>query len=270
MPDIRIIALDLDGTLLRSDKTIDPLTADALRSLVARGLHVILASARPPRSVRGFYRQLGLSSVQINYNGALTWDEHNQSPLSHDPLPHRVAHEIIATARRFFPEVIVQAEVLDRLYTDRIDARYDTETGRLFKADRIAPITEWEEHDITKLMLLGEPAAIAGLRAQLLSMYSDSVVIMQSDPDLLQIAKLGTGKGVALARLARALNIDSAEVFAIGDAENDLDMLNFAGVSVAMQHAPDTVKRAASFIAPTNDHQGVLRALQMAGLVNGS
>src|SRR5258706_14207715 len=92
---VRLVAVDLDGTLLNDSKQVSEQTAGALACLPERGVKVVIASARPPRSVRPIYQSLGLDTLQINYNGALIWDEAKQEPLFHRPIAGRLAKRII-------------------------------------------------------------------------------------------------------------------------------------------------------------------------------
>src|SRR3954452_5104742 len=104
---IRLVAIDLDGTLLDRDKRVSEQTARALRCLPAAGVKVVIASARPPRSVRHIYAQLNLDTWQVNYNGALIWDEPTRSAVFHRPMDGRLALRIIERARDMFDEVLV-------------------------------------------------------------------------------------------------------------------------------------------------------------------
>src|SRR4051812_33412172 len=118
-PPIRLVAIDLDGTLLNDSKEVTQRTAAALKCLPNSGVKVVIASARPPRSVAGFYRELGLDTWQINYNGALIWDPKERRAVFHQPLDAMLARQIINIARAQYPEVTVACEVLDRWLTDR-------------------------------------------------------------------------------------------------------------------------------------------------------
>ena len=164
---VRLVAIDLDGTLLNDSKQVSDQTIEALCGLPERGVKVIIASARPPRSVRSVYQTLKLDTWQINYNGALIWDEPNQQPIFHRPLKGSLHRDIVEMSRDMFDETIVTCEVLDKWYTDREDQSHTTETGRLFKPDLIAPLHEICGQHITKLMLLGEPRIILRLEALL-------------------------------------------------------------------------------------------------------
>jgi Cof subfamily protein (haloacid dehalogenase superfamily) len=262
-PDIRLVAIDLDGTLLDSQKRVSDRTADALRCL-PHDVKIIIASARPPRSVRHIYCSLSLDTWQINYNGALVWDEPNASVVAHTPMDGALARRIIAEARGTYPQVLVSCEILDRWHTDRLDPSFTTETGKLFQPDVVAPVDEFCNQPITKLMLLGDVPTISRLQS-LLSRHSD-ISVLRSDPDLLQIMNPAASKAAALRYVADHYGIPMANVLALGDALNDVPMLQAAGVAVAMDNAHAEVKAVADWVAPSNDDHGVHAALQRYGL----
>ncbi len=264
--EIRLVAVDLDGTLLNDSKQISQQTAGALACLCERNVRLIIASARPPRSVRQIYRDLQLDTLQINYNGALIWDELRQKPVFHRPIPGALASQIIETARDMFEETIVTCEVMDRWHTDRNDNSFTTETGKLFSPDVIAPVQQICDQPITKLMLLGEPRIILRLEAVLLEQFDDQVSILKTDRDLLQIMDKRVSKATSLQLVAGHYGIPMQSVMAIGDAPNDVGMLQAAGIAIAMDNAHALVKDAADWIAPSNNDHGVHAALQRYGL----
>jgi len=263
---IRLVAVDLDGTLLNDSKKITDETAGALACLPDQGIKLVIASARPPRSVRHIYKELNLDTLQINYNGALIWDELNGKPMFHRPLPGKLAAQIIDTARDMFEEVLVSCEILDKWFTDRDDHTHTTETGRLFRPDFIGPIDQICCYPITKLMLLGEPRIILRLEALLLERFDDKVSILKTDRDLLQIMDKRVSKATSLELIATHYGLTMDQVMAIGDAPNDVGMLQIAGHSVAMDNAHPLVKDVADWVAPSNNDHGVRAALRRYGL----
>lgn len=265
--DIRMVAIDLDGTLLDSSKRICPRAAEALGRLPARGIKVVIASARPPRSVRSIYQSLGLATWQINYNGAMIWDEPSARVIDHCPLEGSLVREVIALARARHDGVLVSCEVMDRWFTDRFEQTHTTETGRLFKPDVIAPLDEFCDRPITKLMFLGEPSMMLDLEA-LLGTRPD-LSIVRSDPDLIQIMHPRASKAAALMKVASHYGVLLDQVLALGDATNDIPMLQAAGVAVAMDNAAPAVKAVADWVAPSNDDHGVHAALVRYGVGDG-
>jgi 5-amino-6-(5-phospho-D-ribitylamino)uracil phosphatase len=262
---IKLIAIDLDGTLLTSDKRVSKKTVRALQG-ISKELRVVIASARPPRSVRQVYQILKLDTWQINYNGAMIWDEPNKTAVFHRPLAGKLVLRMIQAAREMSPQVLVSCEILDRWYTDGIDERYLTETARTFKPDVVAPCETFCNQPITKLMLLGEPKMLSRLEVMLLKRFSNDVTIVQTDRDLLQIMDRHVSKAVALRTTAEHYGIPPEQIMAIGDAPNDVGMLQYAGVGVAMDNAHPIAKKVADWIAPSNDDHGVHAAMVRYGL----
>ena len=261
---IKLVAIDLDGTLLTSTKTISPTTHRALRAALAKGVKIILATARPPRSVRHYYHALKLDTPTINYNGALIWDEPNQRVIEHTPLAADLARKIITLARKRFPEILVSVEILDKWYTDHFDENPDfmTETGKHFAPNFIGPIEAFLTVPITKLMLLGKPEWIHAVERALPRRFGHTVTFTRSDNFLLQIMSPGVSKAVALQHVAKLLKIDSRNVLAIGDAPNDIHMMQWAGLAIAPQNAWPIAKTAAHYLVPSNDDDGIATALK--------
>lgn len=262
---IQLVAVDLDGTLLDSSKRISEPTAAALACLPGRSIRLVIASARPPRSVRPIYTALKLDTWQINYNGALIWDEPSRTVIHHEPMNPELVVSMIDLARDMFEEVAVSCEILDRWYTDASQQMYMTETGKLFRPDVVAPIAEFCREPVTKLLLLGEPPMISRLE-QLLTQEFPKTNIVRAEPELLQVMSPKADKSVALRRVAAHYRIPMENVMAIGDAANDIDMLKVVGVGIAMDNAHPEVKRVAKWVAPSNNDHGVYAALKRYGL----
>lgn len=261
---IRLIAIDLDGTLLRDDKTISPRVRESIAESTRRGIHVVLASARPPRTTRAFYEQLGLSSPQVNYNGALIWDQTARRVIDHAPLAAATAQSLISAARDAFAGVLAHCEILDRWHTDRVDDRFQTESAKLYPPDVIGPLASFAHLDVTKLMFQGPPAMMDAIA--LLLRNESAATCVRTDPDLLQYMRAGIDKGTGLRRVCELMGVSLHAAMAIGDNENDIAMLRAAGAGVAMGHARDDVKRAATHVVGTNEADGVAEAIERIAL----
>jgi hypothetical protein len=260
---IRLVAIDLDGTLLTSRKTISPRTHTAIRAALAAGVKIVLATARPPRSVRTYYEALKLDTHTINYNGALIWDEQRRKPVHHTPLDVLVAKKIIAHGRKLFPDLLVSVEILDKWYTDHYEAipEYMTETAKQFTPDFIGPLEAFMRVPITKLMLLGKPKHIAELEKSILAKFAKIISQTRSDPHMLQLMSPATSKALALEKIAASLGISAEQTMAIGDAPNDVHMLEWAGIAAVPENGWAEAKKVADALIPSNDHDGVAVAL---------
>jgi Cof subfamily protein (haloacid dehalogenase superfamily) len=263
---IRLVAIDLDGTLLNDAKKVSDQTVCGLADVARSGIRVVIASARPPRSVRAIYNQLKLDTWQINYNGALIWDEPNGEVVFHRPMTCELVRRIINSARAQFPPVLVSCEILDRWYTDRFEQTYPTETGRLFKPDVVAELDDFCNQPITKLLLLGDTPTMDQLEVALGAANDGSFTLLRTDPQLLQIMDKRVSKAVALQRVAQHYGVAMENVMAIGDAPNDVGILKISGIGVAMDNAAPIVKNVADWIAPSNNDHGVHAALVQFGL----
>lgn len=262
MSTIHLVAIDLDGTLLNSAKQVTETSAAVLRRVREEGsVHVVLASARPPRTVRPFYDRLELETPMICYNGALVVDPPSGRVILHRPISGAIARGIIALARREYPEVLVSAEVLDRWYTDRLDPAYVTETAKLVGPDLIAPVDAWPGGAVTKLLLLGEPSRLGELAGEIRQRYLRQVTITKTEEHILQIGHATVSKAKALRAVAGELGVARHQVMAIGDNDNDVEMLAWAGIAVAMGNATPAVLAVADHVTDHHDADGAARAI---------
>lgn len=260
---VNMVAVDLDGTLLNSNKEVTPRTLVAIRRASAAGVKIVIASARPPRSVQPLYEFCGLTTVQINYNGALVWDPAARSVVLHRPMPPETVRAVVAAAREQYPGTLASLEVLDHWYTDRFDATYVTETSKVFAPDRVAPLAEFLGEPVTKLMLLGPADAVIELEAMLARQFAGQLSMVRIEDYMIQIMHPSAGKSTALATVADLYGVPRDGVMAIGDAPNDLGMIEWAGLGVAVHNAHPIVRQAADYITASNDEDGVAEALEM-------
>jgi Cof subfamily protein (haloacid dehalogenase superfamily) len=261
---IRLVAIDLDGTLLSSRKSITKGNQLALRAARDAGVKIIIATARPPRSVRVYYEALKLDAPTINYNGALIWDEQRRKAIEHIPLDVTVAKKIIAFGRKKFPDLLVSVEILDKWYTDHYEdvPEFMTETSKHFSPDFIGPLDAFMRVPITKLMLLGAPVKIEELEHAIADKFGAVAAQTRSDAHMLQLMSPATSKAGALAKVAKSFGIPPSEVMAIGDAPNDVHMLQWAGLAVVPENGWESAKKVADAVVPSNDNDGVAVALK--------
>ena len=259
---IHMVAIDVDGTLVTSAKEVTNATAAILRMARKQaGVHVVLATGRPPRSVMDIYRRLDLDTPMINYNGALVYDPAENRILMHRPLGCEIARQIASLARREYPEVVVSGEILDRWYTDRFDPKWLTETAKLFRPDVVAPIDEWLTEPVTKVLLLGEPERMQQLAEKIRVEFLHQVTIVRTVGYLLQITHATVSKRHALQVVANEMGVTREQIMAIGDHVNDISMLRWAGVGVAMANAVPPVLAAADYVTDHHNADGAAKAI---------
>ncbi|MDP7349271.1 MAG: HAD-IIB family hydrolase, partial [Phycisphaeraceae bacterium] len=186
-PDIQLVAIDVDGTLLRAKRQMSFKVISAIIAASQRGVKVVLASARPPRTMREIYDHLKLDTPMINYNGALIHDPVQRRHIHHRPMHAGLVKRMIRAARKLDPKVIVSLEILDKWYTDDVDDSLPTETSRDFDPDFIGPLESFLHVPVTKLMLLAPPDRIGAIREVIERRFQGRVAIMVSDEHVLQI-----------------------------------------------------------------------------------
>jgi hypothetical protein len=258
-----MLALDLDGTLLRSDKKLVMYDAVAVKEAMRRGVKVVLATARPPRSSRPIHQRLGLDTPLINYNGALIHDVEQGEHRFHEPLCSETAGQVIDLARSIEPSVVVGIEVLDKWYTDHDDPEFKTETARRFKPDYVGPLDVPLSQAVTKLMLLFHAEQLRPVRDAIVAEFGDRAAFPESDATIIQVVHAEVDKSAALARVAAGYGIEPERVCAIGDAPNDAGMLKWAGLGCAVASAFGQAREAADVILEqTNDERAVGLAIE--------
>jgi Cof subfamily protein (haloacid dehalogenase superfamily) len=258
---IRLLAVDLDGTVMAPGDRISPVVRRALAAARAAGIHVMLATGRTGQSAAVYWRELDLDpGPTICFNGAGVLELPAGSWWFQKTLPDGPARAVVeaATGRGFLTQVYVG----DELWVSREDPR----VRRYVESNHIpawvrppADLTRWPSPPI-KILIQGEPPALADLRAAL-APWSDVVRIVSSQRDYLEVLPLGAGKGHALAEVARRLAVPRAAVAAVGDGENDADMLRWAGLGIAMGQAHPAARAAADVVAPPVEEDGLAQAI---------
>jgi len=211
--------------------------------------------------MRVLYERLKLSTLMVNYNGALICDPVHGRTVYHQPLNAEATSGIVRLARRLNPEVLVHLEVEDRWITDRHDPRFQTATSTSFAPDVCGPLKPYLKKPVTKLMLMGDPSGLEPIKRALAAKFAAGVDIHITDQNLLQIVAKGVDKSQALDRIARIYGIAEHRVMAIGDAPNDVGMLKRAGLGLAMGNGWQETKQAADQIIGSNDEDAVAQAI---------
>jgi 5-amino-6-(5-phospho-D-ribitylamino)uracil phosphatase len=259
----RLVAIDLDGTLLRDDQTISDANIAAIREAVSLGVRIVLATGRPPRTVGPTYQKLGLTTVEVNHNGALIFDRPAGKVLYHQPLPAATARAVVKLAQGVDPRLAVGAEVIDRLFTARRKNSEAIERDPAMKPQTdTAALDEALQGPVTKLLFLGQSDVLGEIQMRMGQDMAKHVAVAFTHQRLLQVVAAGVNKATALAKVARHYGVTQEQVMAIGDAPNDREMLAWAGRGVVLENGWPDVRRLADFTAPGNNDDGVAEALR--------
>ncbi|MEZ5408440.1 MAG: HAD family hydrolase [Acidimicrobiales bacterium] len=256
---LRLVASDLDGTLLRTDKTISDRTVAAIAACEAEGITFVLATGRPPRWIGDISDRLGHRGVALCANGAVIYDLDQNQVLAHHTIDPDAALEVVARIRRRWPDAVFAVETLDHLGLEpawpvTFPVPDNTVVADAAELVAVAPV---------KLLarLEGHPVE-AALAAATVEVSGLAEVTWSGGSHLLEMSAPGITKDFALAELALRLGIDAALAVAFGDMPNDIGMLRWAGVGLAVANAHELVLAAADGVVGSNDDDGVAVELE--------
>ncbi len=268
---IRLVAIDLDGTLLSADhETITPRTQRALRMAQEAGIRTVIATGRMYRNIPDSVREACGADYAITSNGAALWDVRSDAIVYENPIRYAKAGQIIGLLSRahvYYELYYHGASYADRscygainrdLLPDWYEKRIRVHSQPVDSALSFVVV---EKRDVEKFnipflkedtyrRLWDEIAALGG------------VTVVSSLGNNIEVNAAGADKGDALMRLCNQLGLDRTQVLAIGDSGNDVQMLGYAGVSVAMGNATAHVKTLADYICPSNEEDGVAAVLE--------
>ena len=265
---INLVAIDIDGTLINDQRQITPKTAAALKKATAAGVKVVLCTGRPMTGVAAYLKELGVADQDdeyvISFNGGLA-----QSTSGNVIINHSIAFADYADWENYCLKqgVHSQIETRDYIYTTNQNlSKYTVyESGLVNMPVRYRSMDEMaREHDqyiVAKAMMVDEKAKIDSALASLPQNLRDRFSIVRSEDFYLEFMHPSASKGKTLKTLSDQLGIEQDEVMALGNAQNDNSMIEFAGIGVAMGNSvPETLKIADATVA-YNNHDGVAEAV---------
>ena len=269
--EIKLIVTDVDGTLLDSNHQLPEANAAVLKEAAEKGIKIAVATGKTHGSVKNTIEQLGIPVYGIYLQGLMIMDADGRV-YSQQSLHPDIARQVITFAeeRGFALIAFSGSRTLTRQITDLI--RDYTVPYHEPLPELVGPLQNilWTT-PVHKLIALGEPRAVTGLRWQLNTMLSGKAKITQAGiPFMVEILPPGGGKASALKTLLKELHIAPENVLALGDAENDIEMLQMAGVGVALGNADDKTKAAANHVAASNDEGGFADAIKQFVLTSSS
>ncbi len=265
-----LIALDLDGTLLSNDQTVSEQTKNVLQQAINEGHIVVIATGRPHRSSRQYYDFLQLKTPMINFNGAFihhptnnTWER-----TLHNPFPKETALHIIDACYDFNVQNIL-AEVQDNVLLDRHDEQLMNIFGTPAPAGISSPfsigdIRKQLRDDPTSILIYPHAEHVEELKNYLSEHHATMIGLRSWDAPwhMVEVIKKGIHKAVGIKRVADYYQIPQERIIAFGDEDNDLEMIDYAGVGVAMGNAIDELKQIANYVTLTNEEDGVRTFLE--------
>lgn len=261
----KVLALDLDGTLTDSKKQITPRTEAALRKAAEKGVRIVLASGRPTVGVQPLAEQLDLAEnggCILSYNGGRIVDCKTGQTL----VQHAFPPELVGPVCEFAHEAGIVALTYDAqgILTEEPDNPYVQEEARIngIPARKVDDLASAVTFPVNKFLLVGDPERMPHAEELMQQRFAGKLSIYRSQPFFIETMPLGVEKAASLALLLRTMGLFDKNLMACGDGWNDLPMIQYAGMGVAMGNAVPPVKAAADYVTADNDHDGVGLAVE--------
>jgi Cof subfamily protein (haloacid dehalogenase superfamily) len=261
----KLIALDMDGTLLTTDKKVSMKTEAAIKAAEAKGVKIVLASGRPLVGITRYLEELNLLKGEdyvLSFNGGLVLNTKTKkvvSKLSLNGLDlkniYKISKELNINIHAFSAK--------DGLITPKISQYTEYEAKMNGIEINIKDFNEIEDdEDIIKVMMIDPQEVLDPAIEKLPSEIYEKYSVFKSTPFFLEFTHKEVDKGLGLKKLGEYLGIKREEIIACGDAGNDLSMVNYAGLGVAMGNAVPEVKEVANYITTSNDEDGIANVIE--------
>lgn len=259
----RLIVSDMDDTLLNEKGLLSPATIEAVEAARAAGAELVLASGRMPCAMRSFSQTLKVSLPMIAYNGAELINPQTNESIYRLYVPSDLALELI----RYCEELELHVQAYDG---DDFLTPVDNELAREYRDSvygvahmRVTgkPLSECVTWAQPKLLAIADPDRVPELLALVRKKFDGRLISAVSRPQYIECTSPLAGKERALRELCRQMNIGAEEVVAFGDGQNDVGMIQFAGLGCAMANARAEVRAQADLIAPANHEDGVAQVI---------
>jgi len=256
----RLVATDLDGTIVRSDGTLSARTVAALAALEAAGIDLVFVTGRPPRWMAPVADATGHHGLAVCANGAVVYDLHTERVVESFPLAVEAAREVVRRLRAALPDVGFAVERVDAFtheaaYRPRWNPNVDV---RVAEGDALLG------EPMMKLLARHETLDADALLAKAREVIGDLAQLTHSSTSgLLEVSATGVSKATTLARLCEQRGVDAADVLAFGDMPNDLPLLAWAGTAYAVANAHPEVLAAVDRHTASNDDDGVAQILEL-------
>lgn len=256
----KLVAIDIDGTLINKNRQITPRTKGAIKEIRQLGVEVTLCTGRMLAAAKPFAEELDLVLPLITYNGGLVVHHESKEIVYQRSLARDFATEIIKGARE-------KGFAINYYHDDQLLVEKLTEGSKRYAEYSDVPLVKVDDllslpFDPLKLLLIGETGELEKFQQQCKAKLGDEIYITRSWPIFLEFLDSKATKGQGLKQLTDYLGFEKSQVIGIGDNYNDLAMFHHAGVKIAMGNAENVLKEAADFVTGTNEEDGVAQVLE--------
>lgn len=260
----KLMAVDMDGTLLNNRREISQTNLKAIHRAVEQGLLFVIASGRPIQGVEKFQPILQLHSPMILYNGAMIAMPGTQEVLFKEVLEVEDARQILCLSEQYHTTACIWSN--NKLYVRELNQMVD----RYVKIEGVtAELLENKEDEeevirqgVTKILWYDEESKIRRIEQELSENPFNNVAFCTSQPFFLEFFNQKVSKGVAVQKVGEMYHIRSEETIAVGDGFNDVSMIEYAGLGVAMGNAPEVIQNKAQYVTVSNEENGIAKILE--------
>jgi len=256
---IKFLALDIDGTILKKDYALSLKVKNAIQSAVKSGVKVVLVTGRMYSATTFIAEELGLDTPILCYSGALA--RNSEKVFYENLIPDVLARAVLKELRAFDSQVnlYVHDEIYSEVETDVL-IEYCEKRKLAYK---IKSFDEFKNIQANKILAIGKtPEATTEVLEHLQAKFENDLFVVRSLPTFCEIISKDASKGKAILYLAKNWGISSDEIMAVGDQDNDIELLKVAKVKVAMGNATEGLKAVANYIAPSVEDDGVVDAIE--------
>lgn len=257
----KLLALDIDGTLLNSKGEISDSTVEAIKRAQNKKVMVTISTGRPIQGVYKYVDLLGLNAPIISYNGGMIVDVKKDEIIYEQLLDSKDAKQVIELGLKYDTTVIVWSK--NRLYVSRMDehiAIYQKMSGEV--ANLIEDYAALYAQGVSKVIWYSDPERLIEYQGEIKGVVNKTVTFVTSHPYYLEFFNEKVSKAKALEFIGQKYGIKREEMIAIGDGNNDIEMIDYVGMGVAMGNATEGVKSVANHITTSNDDHGIFNALE--------
>ncbi|WP_294531246.1 Cof-type HAD-IIB family hydrolase [uncultured Fusobacterium sp.] len=260
---IKAIALDLDGTLLSSEKKISDINKTVLKYLENKGVKIFIVTGRTYVSAKPFVTELGIDSYIIAYNGAKVVDYKNDEVVFELPLEEKISKKVIELGKERGFHINLYQD--NKWYVENLES---LETQHYAKHTGLTPIKKsfdtFEDYNMTKITIqdMNNSKEFNEFCNELKRVFGNNVYTAKSQKFLFEILNKNVNKGLILEKVLKNYDISVEECVAFGDANNDLEMLTVVGYGVAMGNSDLELKSKVKYVTDTNDNNGVAKFLK--------
>ena len=261
----KLVAADFDDTLLRSDYTLSGRTLKTIRDYVHAGGIFTVATGRMYVSIARYLDVLDVSAPVICYQGGLIVDQKTGEILRKCVMSNDLALRILNELER--RELYIQMYFDDVLYVERkteYTLQYE-KTNRILAVETKEPLSDFVRRNATeptKILVIEDPVSLKRISEEVRAQFSEEVFVNLTKPYFMEIASRHASKATAIQFLLDRYRLSKEECIAIGDSMNDISMIEFAGLGVAMGNAFEEVKNIAKYVTLTNDEDGVAEVIE--------